>query len=138
MIIGRRSNKIQSARHSPRPAAAATPRGRQLRQHGQLASDEVAMISTPRGRRGLFDVINKGAQAVADKTTSSSRTPAPTRSPRSRCSSRTPIDSKVDGIAVSMPDPDALALVFQKAVAAGIPGGAFNAGDRGVAEDRGT
>ncbi|MDT7640436.1 MAG: simple sugar transport system substrate-binding protein, partial [Pseudonocardiales bacterium] len=40
------------------------------------------------------------------------------------------IDSKVDGIAVSLPDATALGPVVRKAVAAGIPVVAFNAGDR--------
>jgi simple sugar transport system substrate-binding protein len=40
------------------------------------------------------------------------------------------IDSKVDGIAVSIPSPKALIPTIQKAVAAGIPVVAYNAGDR--------
>ncbi len=40
------------------------------------------------------------------------------------------IDSKVDGIAVSMPDPDALAAPIKAAVDAGIPVVVYNAGDR--------
>ena len=40
------------------------------------------------------------------------------------------IDSKVDGIAVSMPDPDALTAPIKAAVDAGIPVVVYNAGDR--------
>ena len=40
------------------------------------------------------------------------------------------IDSKVDGIIVTLPDAVALGPVVQKAVAAGIPVVAINAGDR--------
>ena len=89
-----------------------------------------AMISHAPEGDAFFDVIKKGAQAAADKDNVEFKYSSSGEVPTQSTFIQNAIDSKVDGIAVSLPDPDALAPVIQKAVAAGIPVVAFNAGDR--------
>jgi Periplasmic binding protein domain len=75
-------------------------------------------------------VIRTGAQDAADKDNVEFKYSSSGEVPTQSTFIQNAIDSKVDGIAVSLPDPDALAPVIQKAVVAGIPVVAFNAGDR--------
>jgi simple sugar transport system substrate-binding protein len=89
-----------------------------------------AMISHAPEGDAFFDVIKKGAQEAADKDNVEFKYSRSGEVPTQSTFIQNAIDSKVDGIAVSLPDPDALAPVIQKAVAAGIPVVAFNAGDR--------
>ena len=89
-----------------------------------------AMISHAPDGDAFFDVIKKGAQDAADKDNIEFKYSSSGEVPVQSTFIQNAIDSKVDGIAVSLPDPDALAPVIQKAVAAGIPVVAFNAGDR--------
>jgi simple sugar transport system substrate-binding protein len=89
-----------------------------------------AMISHAPEGDAFFDVIKKGAQEAADKDNVEFKYSSSGEVPTQSTFIQNAIDSKVDGIAVSLPDPDALAPVIQKAVAAGIPVVAFNAGDR--------
>jgi simple sugar transport system substrate-binding protein len=89
-----------------------------------------AMISHAPEGDAFFDVIKKGAQDAADKDNIEFKYSSSGEVPVQSTFIQNAIDSKVDGIAVSLPDPDALAPVIQKAVAAGIPVVAFNAGDR--------
>ena len=89
-----------------------------------------AMISHAPEGDAFFDVIKKGAQEAADKDNVEFKYSSSGEVPDQSTFIQNAIDSKVDGIAVSLPDPDALAPVIQKAVAAGIPVVAFNAGDR--------
>jgi simple sugar transport system substrate-binding protein len=88
------------------------------------------MISHAPDGDAFFDVIKKGAQEAADKDNVEFKYSSSGEVPVQSTFIQNAIDSKVDGIAVSLPDPDALAPVIQKAVAAGIPVVAFNAGDR--------
>jgi len=74
-------------------------------------------------------VIKKGAQDAANTDNVEFKYSSSGDIPTQSTFIQNAIDSKVDGNAVSMPDPSALAPV-QKAVAAGIPVAAFNAGDR--------
>jgi len=89
-----------------------------------------AMVSHAPEGDAFFDVIKKGAQEAADKDNIEFKYSSSGEVPVQSTFIQNAIDSKVDGIAVSLPDPDALAPVIQKAVAAGIPVVAFNAGDR--------
>jgi simple sugar transport system substrate-binding protein len=89
-----------------------------------------AMISHAPEGDAFFDVIKKGAQEAADKDNVEFKYSSSGDVPTQSTFIQNAIDSKVDGIAVSLPDPSALAPVVQKAVAAGIPVVAFNAGDR--------
>jgi simple sugar transport system substrate-binding protein len=89
-----------------------------------------AMVSHAPEGDAFFDVIKKGAQDAADKDNVDFKYSSSGDIPTQSTFIQNAIDSKVDGIAVSLPDPAALAPVVQKAVAAGIPVIAFNAGDR--------
>jgi len=89
-----------------------------------------AMISHAPEGDAFFDVIKQGAQDAADKDNVEFKYSSSGEVPMQSTFIQNAIDSKVDGIAVSLPDPDALTPVIQKAVAAGIPVVAFNAGDR--------
>jgi len=90
----------------------------------------IAMISHAPEGDAFFDVIKTGAQEAADKDNVEHKYSSTGEVQTQSTFIQNAIDSKVDGIAVSLPDPDALAPVIQKAVAAGIPVVAFNAGDR--------
>ncbi|MDX6297867.1 MAG: simple sugar transport system substrate-binding protein [Nocardioidaceae bacterium] len=89
----------------------------------------IAMISHAPEGDAFFDVIRKGAQDASDKDNVEFKYSSSGDIPTQSTFIQNAIDSKVDGIAVSLPNPDALAPVVQKAVAAGIPVVAFNAGD---------
>lgn len=100
------------------PAATNTPRF------------TFAMISHAPEGDAFFDVIKKGAEDAAAKDNVEFKYSSSGQIPEQSTFIQNAIDSKVDGIAVSMPNVSALAPVVQKAVAAGIPVVAFNAGDR--------
>jgi simple sugar transport system substrate-binding protein len=90
----------------------------------------IAMISHAPEGDAFFDVIKNGAQDAADKDNVEFKYSSSGEIPQQATFIQNAIDSKVDGIAVSLPNPAALAPVVQKAVAAGIPVVAFNAGDK--------
>jgi simple sugar transport system substrate-binding protein len=90
----------------------------------------VAMISHAPEGDAFFDVIRKGAEEAAAKDNVEFQYSSSGQIPEQSTFIQNAIDSGVDGIAVSLPDPAALAPVVQKAVDAGIPVVAFNAGDR--------
>jgi simple sugar transport system substrate-binding protein len=89
-----------------------------------------AMISHAPTGDAFFDVIQNGAKDAAAKDNVTFKYSSSGSIPEQSQFIQNAIDSKVDGIAVSLPDPVALAPVVKKAVAAGIPVVAFNAGDR--------
>jgi simple sugar transport system substrate-binding protein len=89
-----------------------------------------AMISHAPEGDAFFDVIRKGAQDAAAKDNVEFKYSSSGQIPDQSTFIQNAIDSKVDGIAVSLPDATALGPVVRKAVAAGIPVVAFNAGDR--------
>jgi simple sugar transport system substrate-binding protein len=90
----------------------------------------IAMISHAPEGDAFFDVIKKGAADAAAKDNVDFKYSSSGNITEQANFIQNAIDSKVDGIAVSLPDPEALTPVVQKAVAAGIPVIAFNAGDR--------
>jgi simple sugar transport system substrate-binding protein len=90
----------------------------------------IAMISHAPDGDAFFDVITNGAKDAAAKDNVEFKYSNSGDIPTQSTFIQNAIDSKVDGIAVSLPDPSALAPVVKKAVAAGIPVVAFNAGDR--------
>jgi simple sugar transport system substrate-binding protein len=90
----------------------------------------IAMVTHAPEGDAFFDVIRTGAEAAAAKDNVELKYSSSGDVPTQASFIQNAIDSKVDGIAVTLPDPDALSPVVQKAVAAGIPVIAFNAGDR--------
>ncbi len=89
-----------------------------------------AMISHAPAGDAFFDVIQKGAKDAAAKDNVTFKYSGSGVVTDQVNLVQNAIDSKVDGIAVSMPDPSALIPVIKKAVAAGIPVIVYNAGDR--------
>ena len=90
----------------------------------------IAMITHAPAGDAFWDQIQKGAKEAAAKNTVDFKYSGSIAIPEQSTFIQNAIDSKVDGIAVTLPDPAALAPVVQKAIAAGIPVVALNAGDR--------
>jgi simple sugar transport system substrate-binding protein len=89
-----------------------------------------AMISHAAAGDAFFDVIQNGAKYAAAKDNVELKySGAPAVADEANLIQNA-IDSKVDGIAVSMPDPAALIPQIKKASDAGIPVIVYNAGDR--------
>jgi simple sugar transport system substrate-binding protein len=88
----------------------------------------VAMVTHGAPGDTFWDIIRKGAQAAAAKDNVDLKYSADPDSGKQATLIQSAIDSKVDGIAVTLPDPPALAPAVRKAIAAGIPVVAFNAG----------
>jgi simple sugar transport system substrate-binding protein len=88
----------------------------------------VAMVTHGAPGDTFWDIIRKGAQAAAAKDNVDLKYSADPDSGKQATLIQSAIDSKVDGIAVTLPDPPALASAVRKAIAAGIPVVAFNAG----------
>jgi simple sugar transport system substrate-binding protein len=100
---------------------------------GQVAGTpriKIAMISHAPVGDAFFDTIIKGAKAAAAKDNVDFQYSGDGDAAKQATLVQTAIDSKVDAIAVSIPNPDALRSVIKKASSAGIPVVAYNAGDR--------
>jgi simple sugar transport system substrate-binding protein len=100
---------------------------------GQAANTprvKIAMISHAPVGDAFFDTIITGAKAAAAKDNVDFSYSGDGDAAKQATLVQTAIDSNVDGIAVSIPNPDALRPVIQKATKAGIPVVAYNAGDR--------
>jgi simple sugar transport system substrate-binding protein len=100
---------------------------------GQVASTpryKFAMISHAPLGDAFFDTIIKGAKDAAAKDNVDFQYSGDGDVTKQAQLVQVAIDAKVDGIAVSIPNPDALRPVILKAKAAGIPVVAYNAGDR--------
>lgn len=76
----------------------------------------------------FWDLIRKGAEAAAAKDNIELVYSNDNQGPRQATLVQSAIDSKVDGIAVTMAFPDAIAPGVEAATAAGIPVTAFNSG----------
>ena len=88
----------------------------------------IAMVTHAAPGDTFWDIIRKGAQAAAAKDNVTLKYSSDPDSGKQANLIQSAIDSKVDGIAVTLPDPPALEPVVKKAIAAGIPVVAFNAG----------
>jgi simple sugar transport system substrate-binding protein len=76
----------------------------------------------------FWDIIRKGAIAAANKDNVTLKYSSDPDSGKQATLIQSAIDAKVDGIAVTLPDPPAIAPAVKRAIAAGIPVVAFNAG----------
>jgi simple sugar transport system substrate-binding protein len=88
----------------------------------------IAMVTHGAPGDTFWDIIRKGATAAAGKDNVTFKYSADPSSGNQANLIQSAIDSKVDGIAVTLPDPPALEPAIKKAIAAGIPVVAFNAG----------
>src|SRR3954454_1119225 len=88
----------------------------------------IAMVTHGAPGDTFWDIIRKGATAASGKDNVDFKYSSDTSSGNQANLIQSAIDSKVDGIAVTLPDPPALLPVVKKALDAGIPVVAFNAG----------
>jgi simple sugar transport system substrate-binding protein len=88
----------------------------------------IAMVTHAAPGDTFWDIIRKGANAAAAKDNVTLKYSSDPSSGNQANLIQSAIDSKVDGIAVTLPDPPAIEPVVKKAIAAGIPVVAFNAG----------
>jgi len=94
----------------------------------------IAMVTHGAPGDTFWDIIRKGAQAAAAKDNVTLKYSSDPDSGKQATLIQSAIDSKVDGIAVTLPAPEAIAPAVKKAIAAGIPVVAFNAGVGNYAE----
>jgi simple sugar transport system substrate-binding protein len=97
---------------------------------GKASTERITVAMVTHGAPGdtFWDIIQKGAQVAAAKDNVDFKYSADPSSGNQANLIQSAIDSKVDGIAVTLPDPPALQPVVKKAIDAGIPVVAFNAG----------
>jgi simple sugar transport system substrate-binding protein len=88
----------------------------------------VAMITHEVPGDSFWDLIRKGAQAAADKDNVELRYSNDPEAPNQANLVQSALDSKVNGIAVTLAKPDAMAPAVKAAIDAGIPVVAFNSG----------
>jgi len=88
----------------------------------------VAVITHQAPGDTFWDIVRRGAEAAAAKDNVTLRYANDPDAGGQATLVQNAIDSKVDGIAVTLAKPDALEAVLKKAVAAGIPVVVFNAG----------
>src|SRR5256885_1981939 len=88
----------------------------------------IAMVTHAAPGDTFWDIIRKGANAASAKDNVTLKYSSDPSSANQANLIQSAIDSKVDGIAVTLPDPPALIPAVKKAIAAGIPVVALNAG----------
>ena len=123
-------------------AACSSSGGKQEEQQaatggaGKANTPQITVAMITHGAPGdtFWDIIRKGAQAAAAKDNVKFQYSSDPDSGKQATLIQSAIDSKVDGIAVTLPDPPAIAPAVKKAIAAGIPVVAFNAGIGNYAE----
>ena len=97
---------------------------------GQANTPEMTVQMVTHGAPGdtFWDIIRKGAEAASAKDNVKFQYSADPDSGKQATLIQSAIDAKVDAIAVTIPDPPAIAPAVRKAIDAGIPVVAFNAG----------
>ncbi len=88
----------------------------------------IAMVTHGPPGDTFWDLIRKGAQAAADKDNVKLQYSSQNSGPGQATLVQSAIDSKVDGLAVTMSFADAMTPAITQAVKAGIPTTVFNAG----------
>ncbi|GAB92933.1 sugar ABC transporter substrate-binding protein [Gordonia rhizosphera] len=88
----------------------------------------IAMVTHEVPGDSFWDLVRKGAEMAAKKDNVTLRYSSDPEAPNQANLVQAAIDSKVDGIAVTLAKPDAMAPVVKAALAAGIPVSAFNSG----------
>ena len=97
---------------------------------GQAGTPQMTFAMVTHGPPGaaFFDIIRKGADMAAAKDNVKYDYANDVDATKQATLLQNAVDRKVDGIAVTIPNPEALAGALKKAVDAGIPVVAFNAG----------
>jgi simple sugar transport system substrate-binding protein len=117
-------------------AACSSTGGRQAEEGQQPAGAgrantphmTFAMVTHAGPGQTFWDIVRKGGEAASAKDNVTLRYSSDPASGNQANLIQSAIDAKVDGIAVTLPDPLALLPVVKKAIAAGIPVVALNAG----------
>lgn len=119
-------------------AAACSSSGGKQEQQQSSGGGGVNVADTPRYKIAMitheapgdtfWDLIRKGAQAASAKDNIQLIYSNDPQAPKQADLIQSAIDSKVDAIATTLPNPGALTPAVKKAVAAGIPVVEFNAG----------
>lgn len=112
-------------------ATGGAPRGTSNGEGGGTVDTPrivVSMISHGAPGDTFWDLVRKGAEDAARKNNIELRYSADPEAPNQANLIQSAIDSRVDGIAVTLPNADALGPVAQRAVDAGIPVVGLNAG----------
>lgn len=128
-ILGKRALWALLAAATLAVTACSSQGGRQ--ESGAVSEDldmSVAMITHAPSGDTFWDIIRKGAEDAADKHGIDFEYSNAIDVGKQAVLIQNAIDRKVDGIAISVPNPDALHPGIQKAVDAGIPVVTFNAG----------
>ena len=140
--MARRNNEVQSARGDRRGSvlvlgiASCSSTGGKPEESGDgMGAGQantprvtVAMITHEVPGDSFWDLIRKGAQAAADKDNIELRYSNDPEAPNQANLVQTAIDSGVEGIAVTLAKPDAMAPAVKAALDKGIPVVAFNSG----------
>jgi simple sugar transport system substrate-binding protein len=103
---------------------------------GQANTPQITIQMVTHGAPGdtFWDIIRKGAEAAAAKDNVKFQYSSDPDSGKQATLIQSAIDAKVDGIAVTLPDPPAIAPTVKKAIDGGTPVVAFNAGIGDYAE----
>src|SRR3954471_17415313 len=103
---------------------------------GKANTPKITIAMVTHGAPGdtFWDIIRKGATAASGKDNVDFKYSSDPSSGNQANLIQSAIDSKVDGIAVTIPDPPAIEPAIKKALAAGIPVVAFNAGVNAYAD----
>jgi simple sugar transport system substrate-binding protein len=109
-------------------AACSSTGGANASASSNLPHFKFAMITHQAPGDTFWDIIRKGAQAASAKDNVNLVYSNDQSAPSQALLIQNAIDQHVDGIAVTLPTPDALAGEIKKAEDAGIPVVAFNAG----------
>jgi simple sugar transport system substrate-binding protein len=96
--------------------------------HANTPRYTIAMITHAAPGDTFWDIIRKGAQAAAAKDNINFKYSNDDDATKQATLIQDAINAKVDGIAVTDPNPDAICPTIKKAVQAGIPVVMFNAG----------
>src|SRR3954468_7830239 len=118
------------------PVASCTSQdGTPVEQRGGAAAGRAgtprmtnAMITNASAGDTVWDIVRKGAEVAAAKDNVDLRLTSDPAPGNQADLVQNAVDSKVDGIAVTIAYPDEMKPVIQKAKAAGIPVAAFNSG----------
>jgi simple sugar transport system substrate-binding protein len=108
--------------------AACSKGGKQATTGATTQKLTIAMVTHAAAGDTFWDIVRKGANAAAAKDNVTLKYSADPQSANQANLIQGAIDSKVDGIAVTLSDPAALTPVIKSAAAAGIPVVAFNQG----------
>jgi simple sugar transport system substrate-binding protein len=110
-------------------ASACSAQGGKKAEKGvELPPMKIAMVTHAPAGDTFWDIIKKGGEAAAAKNNVTLEYSSDVDPAKQATLIQNAIDRKVDGIAVTIPNPAALTPAIKKAVDAGIPVVAFNAG----------